>query len=141
MTVSAGVRFVQVVHETSGAERNGDEQVLASDVELADTVRKQTKGLMFRESLPEDYAMLFEFDEPPRWTPGILANLRSIHMLFVKVPLDVVWLLDDEVQQVSTLSPWTGLGLARADTVIELPAGAADGVEVGDTVRIDEEGS
>ena len=35
------------------------------------------------------------------------------------------------------LSAWTGLGRARADTVVELPAGAADGLEAGDAVSIE----
>ena len=125
---------MQVVHE-----RDGERRVLASTVELADTFSTQTKGLMFRESLPEDYAMVFEFEDPPWWTPGVLAHLRSIHMLFVKVPLDVLWIHEGRVTQVSTLSPWTGLGLARADTIVELPAGAAAAVEPGDSVHVEPE--
>ena len=42
------------------------------------------------------------------------------------------------VVKVETLHPWRGLGAARADTVIEFPAGAAADVEVGDRVRVGE---
>ena len=123
--------LVKVVHE-----RDGTTRTLASDVEVADSLRAQTKGLMFRETVPEDYAMVFEFEDPPRWTPDVLAHLRSIHMLFVNVPLDVVWIHEGTVSQVSTLSPWTGLGLSRGDTIVEMPAGAAAGVEAGDSVHV-----
>jgi hypothetical protein len=46
------------------------------------------------------------------------------------------------VTAVKRLSAWTGHGRARADTVYELPAGAADDVRVGDrVVRTDESGT
>lgn len=117
---------MEVRHEPAG-ERAG--RTLATEVEVADTVASQLKGLMFREDLPADFAMVFEFGRP---------GFRSIHMLFVRVPLDVLWLREGEVVARKTLSPWTGFGLARADTVLELPAGAADGVEPGDRVVVED---
>jgi uncharacterized membrane protein (UPF0127 family) len=60
-----------------------------------------------------------------------------VHMLFVRFPIDVMWVVDGTIERVSTLSPWTGLGYAQADTILELPAGAADDVEAGDTVRVE----
>lgn len=120
---------MRVRHLPAGREGGEEARLLATDVARADTLGTQLKGLMFRESLPEDFAMVFEFDG---------AGYRSIHMLFVRVPLDVLWLRDDEVVQYKTLSPWTGLGLARADCVVELPAGAAEGVEPGDRVLVEE---
>lgn len=114
-------------HVPADADGGGG-RTLATTVEVADSVGAQLKGLMFREALPEDYALLFEFGRP---------GFRSIHMLFVRVPLDVLWLRDGEVRQRKTLAPWTGVGLARADAVVELPAGAADGVEVGDRVVLE----
>ena len=117
---------MRLVH-VPGAD--GDEsRVLATEVELADSLRSQVRGLTFREAVPADFAMVFEFGR---------AGYRSIHMLFVRVPLDVLWLRDDTVVKSKTLSPWTGLGLARADRVVELPAGAARHVDVGDTVRLE----
>ncbi|PSQ43911.1 DUF192 domain-containing protein, partial [Halobacteriales archaeon SW_5_68_122] len=62
---------------------------------------------------------------------------RSLHMVCVPFDIDAVWLVDGEVRQVRRLPAWTGLDWARADTVVELPAGAADGVETGDTVRVE----
>jgi hypothetical protein len=124
---------MRVVHDP-----NGQARTLASTVETADSGLEQTKGLMFRSSIPEDYALVFRFEDPPFWTPDALAHWRSIHMLFVRFPLDVVWLLDGEVRQVKTLSPWRGVGMAKADTILELPAGAADGVEPGDAVVVED---
>ncbi|WP_178916139.1 DUF192 domain-containing protein [Natronomonas gomsonensis] len=114
---------MRVVHETDGTER-----VLASEVDVADGLLSQGLGLMFRRSIPDDYALVFPFGR---------ATKRGLHMLCVPFDIDAVWVVDDEVQAVKRLSAWTGRGRARADTVVELPAGAADGVESGDAVRIE----
>ena len=50
-------------------------------------------------------------------------------------PLSVLQPLD--VDPITGLDAWTGYGRARADTVVELPAGAADGVEAGDRVHVE----
>ncbi|MFB6096653.1 MAG: DUF192 domain-containing protein [Haloferacaceae archaeon] len=108
---------------------DGAESVLASDAEAADSLLAQGRGLMFRRSIPDDYGLVFRFGRP---------TTRSLHMLFVPFPIDAVWLLDGEVTAVKRLRPWLGHGRARGDTVVELPAGAAVGVEPGDVVRIEE---
>jgi uncharacterized membrane protein (UPF0127 family) len=88
---------------------------------------------MFRRSVPGDYALVFPFRR---------AATRGLHMVFVPFALDAVWTVDGEVTAVKRLSAWTGHGRARADTVYELPAGAADDVRVGDrVVRTDESGT
>ena len=101
--------------------------MLASDVEVADSVFSQMRGLMFRRSIPDDYGLLFRFDT---------AESRSLHMLFVPFAIDALWLVDNEVVAKKRLRPWLGLGRAAADTLVELPAGAADGVAVGDRVAL-----
>lgn len=115
---------MRVVHDPEGERR-----VLASDVEVTDSFLRKGLGLMFRRSVPEGYALLFRFDRQAR---------RGLHMVFVPFAVDVVWLCDGIVQQVCTLRPWLGHGRAVADTVVELPAGAADGVEAGDRVVVEE---
>ena len=124
---------MRVVHDPEGRATS-----LATDVETAETAFEQMRGLMGRSSIPDDYALVFPFEDPPFWKPDAIGLWRSIHMLFVRFPIDVVWSLDDEVEQVKTLHPWRGVGWAHADTVIELPAGAADEVEAGDTVVVAE---
>jgi len=134
---------MRLVHESADKTT----RTLATNVETADSLVAKTKGLMGRASVPDDYALVFRFEPGPlerlherlpaplsRLTAG--AEKRSIHMLFVRTPLDVLWLRDEEVVQVRTLDPWRGTGSAAADTVIEMAGGAADGVAAGDQVRL-----
>jgi hypothetical protein len=109
---------------------HGDERVLATDVAVADSLLSKARGLMFRRSFPDGAALVFPFDD---------VAARTLHMVAVPFDIDAVWLRDGRVEQVSRLSAWTGLGRAPADTVIELPAGAADGVRKGDAVRIEDD--
>lgn len=102
--------------------------MLASEVETADSLVSQGIGLMFRRSIPDDFALVFRFDRQKQ---------RSLHMVFVPFAIDALWLADGVVQQVRTLPPWTGHGRAVADTVVELPVGAADAVEPGDSVVVE----
>lgn len=115
-----GESGVRVVHVT-GADR----RVLADDVETADGPFGRGRGLMFRRSIPDNYALVFQFDGQ---------GPRDLHMVFVPFAIDALWLCDGIVQQVRTLHPWTGHGRAVADTVIELPAGTAADVQAGDQV-------
>ncbi|APW98512.1 hypothetical protein CHINAEXTREME_12330 [Halobiforma lacisalsi AJ5] len=117
---------MRVRHEPA----DGEPTTLASTVDLADSIVSQTRGLMFRRSLPDDYALAFRFDA---------AKTRDVHMLFVFVPLDVVWLVDGVVERVERLRPWRGFERARADTILELPAGTAAGVDPGDRVVLEGE--
>ncbi|SHG41954.1 hypothetical protein SAMN05443636_0190 [Halobaculum gomorrense] len=124
---------MRVIHRSAAIDPEDDEpsapreRVLATQVDVADSFGSQARGLMFRRSVPEEYALMFRFEE---------ADSRSLHMLFVPFAIDAVWLVDGEVTKVKRLRPWIGLGWGTADTVIELPAGAAEDVEPGDSVEI-----
>lgn len=109
---------MQVLHEG---------EPLATDVEVADTLLAKMRGLMGWRSVPADYALVFRFDRAAR---------RSVHMLFVRTPIDVLWVADGRVTRRETFSPWTGFGWAKADTIIELAPGAAAAVAVGDRVTV-----
>lgn len=115
---------MRLVHDPA----DGDPSALATAIDTADSTVAKMRGLMFRRSVPDDYALVFRFDavEP-----------CDVHMLFVPFPIDALWLVDDEVQRTERLSAWTGIAKADADTLIELPAGTADDVAVGDTVRLE----
>jgi uncharacterized membrane protein (UPF0127 family) len=115
---------VQLVHDPA----DGDERVLATNVETADSLLSQARGLMFRRSIPDDYALAFQFDSVEK---------RDVHMLFVPFPIDVVWTVESEVGRVERLRPWLGFARARGDEIIELPAGAADDVNPGDSLHFD----
>ena len=82
---------------------------------------------MFRRSLADDAALVFQFDS---------AAKRDVHMLFVPFAIDALWLVDNEVVAKKRLRPWIGLGRETAETLVELPAGAADDVAVGDRVTL-----
>jgi uncharacterized membrane protein (UPF0127 family) len=135
---------MRVVHEST----DGDRQMLATDVETADSLVAQMKGLMGRASVPEEYALVFPLrrdpvavalDRLPVLGRFVDPDQHAVHMLFVRTPLDVLWVEDEVVVQARTLSPWTGTGEARADTLVELAGGVADGVEPGDRVRVVED--
>lgn len=129
--LQAGVT-ARILHDPTNADRQA---VLATDVKFADSVFSKSKGLMFRKSVPDDFALVMEMGTNLLGRP----SRQAVHMLFVRFPIDVIWLVDDEVTHVKSLHPWRGTGVARADRIIELPAGVADAVHVGDTVRVDRE--
>ncbi len=104
-----------------------DERLLATTVETADGFIARARGLTFRRSFPEGHALAFRFRT---------CRPRALHMLFVPFDIDALWLVEGEVSEVARLHAWTGFGRARADTVIELPAGGADDVAIGDTVEL-----
>lgn len=52
-------------------------------VEVADSFFKKIKGLMFRESLPENSGMLFVFD---------YEGYQNIWMAGMRFPLDIIWI-------------------------------------------------
>jgi hypothetical protein len=56
------------------------------EVQIADTDPRRARGLMFQEQLPLDEGMLLVFDD---------ANKRSIWMLNMQFPLDVIWIDDN----------------------------------------------
>jgi uncharacterized membrane protein (UPF0127 family) len=112
-----------------GVLRTEDGELLADDVYLADGVVSRAVGLMFRSSLPDGYALVFEFGRERR---------VGLHTVFVRFPIDAVFLdPDDRVVSVRRLRPWFGYASERAASVVELPAGAADGVEEGEALVLD----
>ena len=122
--------------EESADGTGGTGRVLATDVERPDSTLANAKGLRFRRELPE--ASAFVMDVGGRSSLPLLGGPRwaVVDMLFVHTPLDVLWLVEGEVVKTERLRPWTGVGAGKADTIVELPAGAAEAVAVGDTVRV-----
>jgi len=114
--------MARIVHRSDDGER-----VLADEVTVADSFLARARGLMFRRSFPAGSALVFPFGT---------AGPRTLHMVGVPFDIDAVWLRERRVERVARLSAWTGVGRAAGDTVIELPAGAADGVCEGDAVRV-----
>ena len=131
------MRVVHVADEVLGESGGPEERVLASEVEVAGSTLSHARGLRFRASIPEDFAYVMAVGGKSLVPFSDDAARNIVDMFFMRFPLDVVWLLDDEVVKVKRMQPWRSFGLAKADTIVELPAGAADRVSVGDTVRVE----
>ena len=106
------------------------------ELEVASTAEEQTIGLMFRDSLPANRGMLFEFPRP---------KAQVLWTKHVNFPIDAVFLLDGRVEMVlAELPPCSGdpcpvYGVSKAvDQVLELPGGRAAGLGLvpGKEVRI-----
>lgn len=113
------------------------QEIVSGQVHMADGPIRRALGVIrhrgippFSSALPYDYALIFPFRR---------VTTRGVHMVFVSEPLDVVWLVGSEVVAKGTLPAWTGSGAARADAVIEFPAGGADEIEVGDDLVVVDE--
>lgn len=86
------------------------------DVELADNFFKRLRGLMFRRRLEKSCGLL-------------LAPCNSVHMLFMRFAIDVVYLDENFCIKkiVRNLTPWLGLSICLgAWAALELPSGDAD---------------
>jgi len=59
----------------------------------------------------------------------------SLHMIGVPFELEALFVVDDTIDRVADLAPWTGTAVAKADTVIEVPPGLVD-VEPGMEVDV-----
>jgi uncharacterized membrane protein (UPF0127 family) len=103
------------------------EETIASDVNLALTRAERNKGLLGRDSLDASAALVLS----PCW---------SIHTMFMRFPIDVVFVDRDgrAVRIVRDLAPWRIAGARRAHATIELPAGSLRerDVRVGDELYL-----
>jgi len=103
---------------------------VAEQAEVARSFLARGRGLMGRTALPTGYGLIIY----PEW---------SIHMFFMRIPLDVLF-VDKQHTVVGVrenLPPWTpyaGVSPRRGCYVIELPVGAihASQTSVGDQLDI-----
>lgn len=92
-----------------------DGTLIAEHVEVADSVLSRFLGLMFRKELPPGHGLA-------------LKPCNSVHMLFMRFPLDVVFIDRDGrvVRVLDSIRPWRASSFVRgAKAAIELPAGTA----------------
>lgn len=102
------------------------------NVEVARTAEEQTKGLMFRTSLPPDGGMLFPFPKP---------KFASFWMKNTFIPLDILFIrADGSVDRIAentipeSLEPVVSGGEVAA--VLELAGGTAARLGIDESARI-----
>lgn len=99
-------------------------------VEIADTPEKQEKGLMDRESLPENQGMLFIYDEPQD---------LSYWMKNTLISLDIIFIDDDmEVVSVKQGQPMSEEPITENDVQYVLEVNSNSGIEEGDQLVIED---
>ncbi len=101
---------------------------VAAEVEMADSAWKRFLGLMGRRELPAGHAL---------W----IRPCNSIHMFFMRFPLDVAFVdRDGRVLRVyHAIRPWRVSRIVPgAKAAVELPAGslAAAGIEAGSRLSL-----
>ena len=108
---------------TELALRREDGSIVCERCVLADTALARMRGLLGRRELPNGEGIL-------------LKPASSVHMAFMRFPIDAVFLdRDFRVMKVaSDLRPWRAAGSRGAKAVLEIPAGEAGrrGLTVGD---------
>lgn len=105
--------------------------LVATQAEVARSFWARGRGLIGRTDLPPGYALIIY----PEW---------SIHMLFMRIPLDVLFV--DRTHRViglhESLPPWSlyaGVSPFQGQYVVELPVGviAASQTQTGDVLELD----
>ena len=106
----------------------GDGSLVAAEVAVARSLGRRTLGLMFRRELPTGHGLWIE-------------PCNSIHMFFMRFPLDVAFV--DRAGTVRRvyhgIRPWRVSRVVRgARAAVELPAGtlAAASVEPGSHLQL-----
>ena len=111
---------MRLVNERTGV-------AVAETVELATTRSERRRGLLGRTGLAPKSALL-------------LLPCAAIHTAFMRFAIDVIFLDREEraVRILRALRPWRMALALRARSVIELPSGCLDGVDLlpGDRVRL-----
>jgi uncharacterized membrane protein (UPF0127 family) len=107
-------------------------------VEIADSQREWSKGLMNRKSLPEDSGMLFIFDKE---------GLHSFWMKNTLIPLDIIWIngnkeiiyIEKEAQPCKAEKCQNYSSGQKSRYVLEINGGLADKLKIraGDKLLMD----
>ena len=103
--------------------------VLAERAEVADTFPTRFMGLMGRRELEPGGGL-------------VLTGTGSVHMFFMSIALDIVFLAKDArvLRAIENLKPWYVSPIVwGATTTLELPVGtiAGTGTRTGDVIEID----
>ena len=101
-------------------------------VEIADTEELRERGLMFRQRLPEDRGMLFDFQEPRPVAMWMKNTYIPLDMLFIRKDGTIAYIAENTVPQSLDTIGITEPVLA----VLELAGGVTKkhGIRAGDKV-------
>jgi uncharacterized membrane protein (UPF0127 family) len=110
--------------------RKGDGAVICERCEVPKSSFGRMRGLLGRDGLEPGTGMLID-------------SAPSVHMFFMRFPIDVVF-LDRGWRVVGVrhcLRPWRVAGARGAVAALELPAGtaAASGIKEGDALVLDDD--
>jgi uncharacterized membrane protein (UPF0127 family) len=113
---------------TEVALRREDGSLVCERCLLAETALTRMRGLLGRRELPSGEGIL-------------LRPASSVHMAFMRFPIDAVFLDRDlrVVKVAADLRPWRAAGSRGAKAVLEIPAGEAArrGIRTGDRLVAD----
>ena len=102
-------------------------------VEIADTQQKRSLGLMFREDVPADTGMLFDFEKPRDVAMWMKNTYVPLDMLFIDEAGTILNIATDttplSLDPVRSAGPALGVLELRAGTTVRL------GIEAGDMVE------
>lgn len=110
-----------VKNETKGT-------ILAQNISVANNFIKRFSGLMFKENLPPGTGLLID-------------PCNSIHMFFMRFPLDVVFIDEDQnvVHLIENILPWKCSKIIwKSHSVLELPIGTIRNTftKIGDKLKL-----
>lgn len=105
-----------------------NQKVVINNVKVADTFIGRLNGLMFKKSIERDFAL-------------VISPCNSIHMFFMKFPLDVLFVdKNNKIVGVNKeIKPWRMSKLyPNASYVVEMSSGIIKEYEIciGDTIKI-----
>ena len=101
-------------------------ETIAAAVEIAATRATRRKGLLGRDSLNPSAAL-------------VLSPCFAVHTAFMRFAIDVVFVdRTGTVRRIAQLPPWRMAVDVGACAVVELAAGCASGLRVGDRVCLSE---
>jgi uncharacterized protein len=103
------------------------------NVEIADDEAERNRGLMFRDPLPDDRGMLFEFQEPEHASFWMRNTPSSLDIIFIGVDGRILNVAEHTTPYSD--APVPAAGLTRG--VLEIRAGRSRelGIRAGDRVR------
>lgn len=116
---------VGLKHIVINATKNS---IIANNIIIADKFWTRMRGLIGKRNLKEDEGLL-------------LAPCNAVHMMFMRFPIDVIFLDKDfvVVKIMDNLRPWRTSPIVRgAIQVVELGAGSAEkkGINIGDKLSL-----